>query len=234
MSDAYHDVLGIRLPARVGAGVSQAPRGRDARHRRARRRRGPRRRAADLVGRGSEPQPCHQRAGSQSSRRTGSGRRRHRHADAGPRLHRCACPPCVLGLAAPDRATARPCPAQGGVLCRRGRRRSGARLALARSRKLAAADGPGRRHRRRPTRFSTPLGVPIDLGDGCVRRRIRGDRNSRPDRGVGRGVLPAAARRRRVESQTGRSRRSACGRRGRRGRAGTSGSCRSARSFTPS
>ena len=220
MSDADHDILGIRLPARAVAGVSEAPRGRDARDRRARRRRGPRSGAPDLVGRGSEPQPRDQRAGPQSSRRAGRDRRRHGHADAGPRLHRRARPAGVLGLAAPDRTTARPCAAQGGLLCRRRRRRGGARLALARSGKLAAADGPRRRHRRRPARPSAPPGVPLDLGRGRVRRRLRGDRDSRPHRGVGRGLRPAVERGSRVENQAGGARRSAYGRRRRRGRAG--------------
>ena len=140
----------------------------------------------------------------------------------------------VLGLAAPDRAAARPSAAQGGLLCRRSRRRGGVRLAPARAGKLAAADRPGRRHRRRAARPSAAPGVPVDLGDGRVRRRIRGDRNSRPHRGLGRGLLPAAAGRIRVESQTGGARRQRVRTTKTARTSRDSGSCRSARSFTPS
>ncbi len=86
----------------------EAPGGRIARGRRARRRRRPRARASDLVGRGSEPQSRDQRAGPQSPRRSRRDRRRHRHADARPRLHRRAGAARLLGLAAPHRAAARP------------------------------------------------------------------------------------------------------------------------------
>ena len=109
---------------------------------------------------------------------------------------------------------------KAALLYRRRRRGGGARLALARSGKLAAADGPRRRHRRRPARPSAPPGVPLDLGRGRVRRRFRGDRDSRPHRGVGRGLRPAVERGSRVENQAGGARRSAYGRRRRRGRAG--------------
>ncbi len=153
----------------------------------------------------------------------------------GPRLHRRARPAGVLGLAAPDRAPARPRAAQGGALCRRRRRRGGARLALARSGKLAAADGPRRRRRRRaarrfraawrparpgawprsaaPSRRSRFSASPAASGVGFARRSN--------DEAASK-TKPAAARRSAyATTKTARTSRA-------------SGSCRSARSSTPS
>ena len=192
-----------------------------ARDRRAGRGRLPRGRAAHLVGRRSEPQPRHQRAGPQSPRRPRRDRRGHRDADAGSRLHRRARPARLLGVAAAHRAAAPQSGPQGGLLSGRARGDGRGGLAPSRAGKLAASHRARRRGRRRAARGAAASGVSVGLGRVGLRRVLRGDRHPRADGGLrGRLRQSAAGRRRSEPGAIRRPRRGPLRRRGRRGRAG--------------